>query len=103
MEQETRGYDEARGNTFRLRGKEDAPDYRYMPDPNLPPVRLTRVSFSPPDRWFDWVLLLTAMSLLLLLIRKSSTRFLPRSPSCRTCAVRVSSRNTGLDGGTLTC
>ncbi|PWY96972.1 hypothetical protein BCV70DRAFT_153153, partial [Testicularia cyperi] len=42
VEQETRGYDEARGTTFRLRGKEDAPDYRYMPDPNLPPIVLSR-------------------------------------------------------------
>jgi aspartyl-tRNA(Asn)/glutamyl-tRNA(Gln) amidotransferase subunit B len=39
--QETRGFDDARGETFRLRGKEDAPDYRYMPDPNIPPLLLT--------------------------------------------------------------
>ena len=41
VEQETRGYNELDGTTFRLRGKEDAPDYRYMPDPNLPPVLLS--------------------------------------------------------------
>uniref|UniRef100_V5EDW4 Asn/Gln amidotransferase domain-containing protein n=2 Tax=Kalmanozyma brasiliensis (strain GHG001) TaxID=1365824 RepID=V5EDW4_KALBG len=41
IEQETRGYNESDGTTFRLRGKEDAPDYRYMPDPNLPPVLLS--------------------------------------------------------------
>ncbi|TKY90388.1 hypothetical protein EX895_000386 [Sporisorium graminicola] len=41
VEQETRGYNESDGTTFRLRGKEDAPDYRYMPDPNLPPVLLS--------------------------------------------------------------
>ena len=40
VEQETRGYNESNGTTFRLRGKEDAPDYRYMPDPNLPPTKL---------------------------------------------------------------
>lgn len=41
IEQETRGYNESNGTTFRLRGKEDAPDYRYMPDPNLPPILLS--------------------------------------------------------------
>ncbi|PWN22784.1 Glutamyl-tRNA amidotransferase B subunit [Microstroma glucosiphilum] len=40
VEQQTRGYDEETGQTIFLRGKEDAPDYRYMPDPNLPPVRV---------------------------------------------------------------
>ncbi|KAF9029019.1 Glutamyl-tRNA amidotransferase B subunit [Hymenopellis radicata] len=33
--QETRGFDHHRWETFKLRSKEDAPDYRYMPDPNL--------------------------------------------------------------------
>ncbi|EDR12709.1 uncharacterized protein LACBIDRAFT_231681 [Laccaria bicolor S238N-H82] len=33
--QETRGFDENTFETYRLRSKEDAPDYRYMPDPNL--------------------------------------------------------------------
>ncbi|SNX87624.1 related to PET112 - putative glutamyl-tRNA(Gln)amidotransferase subunit B, mitochondrial precursor [Melanopsichium pennsylvanicum] len=42
VEQETRGYNESTGKTFRLRGKEGAPDYRYMPDPNLPPVLLSQ-------------------------------------------------------------
>lgn len=41
--QETRGYDEERAMTYSLRSKEDAPDYRYMPDPNLPPLILTPV------------------------------------------------------------
>ncbi|PWN35223.1 Glutamyl-tRNA amidotransferase B subunit [Meira miltonrushii] len=40
VEQETRGYNELDGSTVRLRSKEDAPDYRYMPDPNLPPLRI---------------------------------------------------------------
>jgi aspartyl-tRNA(Asn)/glutamyl-tRNA(Gln) amidotransferase subunit B len=43
VEQDTRGYDEATGTTFRLRSKADAPDYRYMPDPSLPPLVLTQV------------------------------------------------------------
>lgn len=41
--QETRGFDEDAAETFSLRSKEDAPDYRYMPDPNLPPVLLDPV------------------------------------------------------------
>ncbi|KAH9045301.1 glutamyl-tRNA amidotransferase [Lactarius pseudohatsudake] len=39
--QETRGFNEDTGETFTLRSKEGAPDYRYMPDPNLPPLFLT--------------------------------------------------------------
>ena len=41
--QETRGFDEDRAETYALRSKEDAPDYRYMPDPNLPPLLLDQV------------------------------------------------------------
>lgn len=43
VDQETRGYDETTGTTFKLRSKEDSPDYRYMPDPNLPPVNVAAV------------------------------------------------------------
>ncbi|GBE79803.1 Glutamyl-tRNA(Gln) amidotransferase subunit B, mitochondrial [Sparassis crispa] len=38
--QETRGFDEDKAETYAMRSKEDAPDYRYMPDPNLPPLLL---------------------------------------------------------------
>ncbi|MCC6952390.1 MAG: Asp-tRNA(Asn)/Glu-tRNA(Gln) amidotransferase subunit GatB [Phycisphaerales bacterium] len=36
----TRGWDDARGVTVLQREKEDAHDYRYLPDPDLPPVRV---------------------------------------------------------------
>ena len=36
LKHETRGLNEMTGETFSLRMKEEAEDYRYMPDSNLP-------------------------------------------------------------------
>jgi aspartyl-tRNA(Asn)/glutamyl-tRNA(Gln) amidotransferase subunit B len=39
LEQETRGWNDVSGETFLMRTKEFARDYRYFPDPDLMPVR----------------------------------------------------------------
>ncbi|HXX42961.1 MAG TPA: Asp-tRNA(Asn)/Glu-tRNA(Gln) amidotransferase subunit GatB [Chthoniobacterales bacterium] len=39
LAQETRGWDDAAGETFLMRTKESAHDYRYFPDPDLVPVK----------------------------------------------------------------
>ncbi|MFZ9680599.1 MAG: Asp-tRNA(Asn)/Glu-tRNA(Gln) amidotransferase subunit GatB [Bacteroidia bacterium] len=39
---ETRSFDPQAQNTFALRSKEAANDYRYFPEPDLPPIRVTQ-------------------------------------------------------------
>ena len=39
--QETRRWDDTKGVSYAMRSKEDAQDYKYFPDPDLPPVLLT--------------------------------------------------------------
>jgi len=42
IDQETRLFDALTGETRTMRSKEDAMDYRYFPDPDLPPLVLTQ-------------------------------------------------------------
>lgn len=48
VEAETRRYNENTGHTESMRKKEDSVDYRYLPEPNIPPVILS-------DAWLDAV------------------------------------------------
>ncbi len=54
VEQETRLFDAALGKTFSMRSKEEAHDYRYFPEPDLPPLTVSaerqgRVAAALPE------------------------------------------------------
>jgi aspartyl-tRNA(Asn)/glutamyl-tRNA(Gln) amidotransferase subunit B len=54
VDQETLGWDDAAGKTYSQRSKEDAHDYRYFPEPDLPPLLVSeqwieKVSKSLPE------------------------------------------------------
>jgi len=48
--QETRGWDESQNATFAQRAKEDAEDYRFFPEPDLPPLRITEEWLSAIEK-----------------------------------------------------
>ena len=39
--QETRRWDDSKGTSYAMRSKEDAQDYKYFPEPDLPPIELS--------------------------------------------------------------
>lgn len=54
IKQETLRYDEATGETMAMRSKEAAADYRYFPDPDVPPIIISEdwiaeMKFSLPE------------------------------------------------------
>jgi len=46
LRQETRGWNDDRGESYLMRTKEEAHDYRYFPDPDLMPVRFTAAQIA---------------------------------------------------------
>src|SRR6202042_2622731 len=66
--QETRGWDDAKQRTISQRSKENADDYRYMPDPDLPPIVLSEdyiadVKAEMPVLPAEWRVRLTGIGL----------------------------------------
>jgi len=62
--QETRGWSESQGKTVSQRSKETSEDYRYFPDPDIPPITFTgddivHFKASMPDLPNDYLKILT--------------------------------------------
>jgi aspartyl-tRNA(Asn)/glutamyl-tRNA(Gln) amidotransferase subunit B len=50
VEQQTRLFDPSRGETRAMRSKEDAHDYRYFPEPDLPPLLVSAAQIEEARR-----------------------------------------------------
>jgi Asp-tRNA(Asn)/Glu-tRNA(Gln) amidotransferase B subunit len=49
VQRQTLYYDSVNHKTVVMRSKEDETDYRYMPEPDLPPLRISPVIFFVDD------------------------------------------------------
>ena len=76
--QETRLFDPQRGETRSMRSKEEAHDYRYFPEPDLPPVRV-------PQGWIE-----------------EARRALPELPRARAARYQRDLGLSAYDAGVLT-
>jgi len=76
--QETRGWDENRGETILQRVKEEADDYRYFPEPDLPPLIVGK-------DWLDQIRIA-----------------LPELPNAKYCRFQSQYRLSAYDAGVLT-
>ncbi len=68
IRQETRGWNDAKQSGFTQRVKENADDYRYMPDPDVPPILiedelLDQIKSSMPILPIEWRQKLTKLNL----------------------------------------
>lgn len=50
FEQQTRGRDDSKGESYLMRSKEEALDYRYFPEPDLPQLKLEKETFERLDK-----------------------------------------------------
>jgi len=54
VKQETRGWNDAKQQTYGMRSKEDADEYRYFPEPDLPPLVIPRAKVEANSK-FDYL------------------------------------------------